>query len=1385
MMKKNKSMLRLSVLLLVLFVSFGHSAFAKENVSNSDNKTSGDEGLAIRNRAMGCTAPTSSFDISVNNVKARLMNGGDMWWDFNNAAYEIPKGGGVSSLFAGAIWIGGIDGGGQLKVAAQTYRQSGSDFFAGPLDVDGNTTAETCNEWDKHYEVLRVDIDAFEVAFEAGDVTEDFIQSTAMAGIRNWPAKNNPYNDIVGSKNMAAFVDYDGDGDYNPLNGDYPKLDLAGGRCSEKVINPDQMVYWVYNDKGNLHGETGAEAIGLEIQASAFAFATNDQINDMTFYRYRVANKSSIVLNNTYMAQWVDADLGAYDDDFVGCDTSRSLGICYNGDAVDGPTSPNYSDNPPIVGIDFFEGPKDTAGLELGMAVFLYYNNDFTNTGNPETAPHYYGYMSGTWKDGVPFTAGGNGYGGSVSSNYMFPSDPSDASSETWSECSEGNTPADRRFLESAGPFVLLPGAVNNVTIGAVWSQPKNVYPCPSYKTIQTADDKAQVLFDNCFKLLEGPIAPEVEVRSLDKEIILTIINSKETEAYRELDAQILPNLENDTTFISGDDIVVVLDSTRIIIPADTSVDSSFVYDTSFAVDSTNGVGDTFFQTYTVDTSIAYDSSFTFDTSYTVVERDSTYSNASLSFVITKDTSVAYYDFQGYVVYQLANANVSASQLDDRAMARIVASVDKPDGVASLVNYGYDEELNYNIPYVKAEQAEDNGIRHTFKITEDLFATGAKELVNATSYYYTVVPYGYNNYKQFDPNTDDGITGQKLPYIESRVFKISPSYVAIPHVISVTGVELNSAFGDGPDIIKLSGSGNGGHDLELTDESLAQTLGGDSDEITYKAGKAPINVLVYDAYKVPSDVFTLHIIDSVGTDAGAFDSSSYWYILNSSDEQVARSDSFIGFENEQVIDSLGLIVKVNQSDALGASDAGVARHEDHGLITSEVDYSDDGQRWLAGVADEDGLSFMNWIRAGEFTSPDAQGFNDVADDVDHDGEASTPTQTYFKDPNAVYESLFPGTDIEGTWAPAELVNSQFSGNYTQGSSAVQLLAPLDGTSAQLEESPSIDIVFTTDQSKWTVVPVLETQDEEELSWDGATERLDIKLKAGYATASNLSISNTNNGEAGLSFFPGYAINLETGQRLCLMIGEDSWLKGDNGDDMLWNPTSNLSTGSFATRNWKYGGKHYVYVVNRKYAADAVTEMKLAFDNRVNKLRLMQDVAWVGVPMLAEGFKFSPIDSGYVPNDIKLKIRVSQPISRTVDNGTATYRFNTGELAKSELDAAAADSVLDMVNVVPNPYYGFSEYESSQLDNTVKITNLPENCVISVFSIDGSLIRKFDRTAGKDEFNNQETSLEWDIKNYKNIPIASGVYLIHIDAGDGRERTIKWFGIMRPQDLSSF
>ena len=39
--------------------------------------------------------------------------------------------------------------------------------------------------------------------------------------------------------------------------------------------------------------------IGLEIHAQAFGFATDDEINDMTFYAYKVINKATTNLNET------------------------------------------------------------------------------------------------------------------------------------------------------------------------------------------------------------------------------------------------------------------------------------------------------------------------------------------------------------------------------------------------------------------------------------------------------------------------------------------------------------------------------------------------------------------------------------------------------------------------------------------------------------------------------------------------------------------------------------------------------------------------------------------------------------------------------------------------------------------------------------------------------------------------------------------------------------------------------------------------------------------------------------------------------------------------------------------------------------------------------
>ena len=120
--------------------------------------------------------------------------------------------------------------------------------------------------------------------------------------------------------------------------------------------------------------------------------------------------------------------------------------------------------------------------------------------------------------------------------------------------------------------------------------------------------------------------------------------------------------------------------------------------------------------------------------------------------------------------------------------------------------------------------------------------------------------------------------------------------------------------------------------------------------------------------------------------------------------------------------------------------------------------------------------------------------------------------------------------------------------------------------------------------------------------------------------------------------------------------------------------------------------------------------------------------------------------------------------------------------------------MDSIGVVPNPYLAYSEYEASSFDNTVKITNLPAQCVVTIYSLDGRFIRQYTRNEeGKPNspprnsppvaVNQIVPDLEWNLKNFAGIPIASGVYLIHVNAPGLGERVIKWFGVSRQFDPS--
>ena len=116
-----------------------------------------------------------------------------------------------------------------------------------------------------------------------------------------------------------------------------------------------------------------------------------------------------------------------------------------------------------------------------------------------------------------------------------------------------------------------------------------------------------------------------------------------------------------------------------------------------------------------------------------------------------------------------------------------------------------------------------------------------------------------------------------------------------------------------------------------------------------------------------------------------------------------------------------------------------------------------------------------------------------------------------------------------------------------------------------------------------------------------------------------------------------------------------------------------------------------------------------------------------------------------------------------------------ELVDKENREYMLKEALAMINVVPNPYYAFSEYERTRLDTKVKIVNLPEVCTVRIYTANGKLVRSFKKDS-------PQTYIDWDLTNHKAIPVAGGIYLIHVDVPNVGERVLKFFGGMCQADL---
>lgn len=387
-------------------------------------------------------------DLDLNNIKARINQDGDLFWDFNNQRFEVPQGG-PHAIFVANLWIGGLSQGNVLHLAAQTYRQSGTDIFHGPVMNSWEYGAMQDYLWNKVWKLNCSEVDSF----AAG------LFSSPPTVIGTWPGNGNP--GLGQAPTLAPFIDQNNNGVYEPLLGEYPKM--LG----------QQEVYFLYNDDHGPHTESNSTPLKVEIRGTAYEFNCSDPAFDNAlFLHYEIFNRSSETYDSTVIGFWADLDLGNGFDDYVGSDSLLNMFYVYNGDNMDESTlnQEGYGLLPPALGVKFLSEP---------LGSFMNYSNSNTIIGQPTEPNHYYKLMRSRWKDGsTPGT------------KFMYPGNPGTDSVNT--EVSESSPPGARRGVGSIEPFTFPPGSMKSLDLAIIYGRATSGNHLSSVNTLKSRADYVQ-----------------------------------------------------------------------------------------------------------------------------------------------------------------------------------------------------------------------------------------------------------------------------------------------------------------------------------------------------------------------------------------------------------------------------------------------------------------------------------------------------------------------------------------------------------------------------------------------------------------------------------------------------------------------------------------------------------------------------------------------------------------------------------------------------------------------------------------------------------------------------------------------------------------------------
>jgi len=495
--------------------------------------------------------PGDTF-FNINSWKIHMRNEGFFDWDgtSHGSAGNYPKGMGSVIFAEGILWGArvtdkyGVDADGVILTdgsgaGTPRIRVNGSMYNTGLKagkvlrDATGRIKDSGYSEDYREQQIWRVRKDWYTADLASDIAILKDADPTSLTDAQIQAGKDQYQHDWEEwpADEGAPFDDVDGDGIYTP--GTWNSTSQTWDGDIPGIPGSDQTVWTVANDLPDeftggspvsvSEGGWGSPPIGFEIQITlwGYDYPFSNPLSSMIFKRARInyvglpGGPADAKLDTVYFTQWSDPDLGTYTDDYVGSDTTLSLGYVYNGNTFDDQFYSSYGSPVPAAGYDFLEGPKvdvDGDGVldTLGMTSFVYFAAG-SSISDPSTKVYagtlqWFNLMEGflprpAYPTQEPFVDPITG----AKEKFVLAGDPT-----TGTGWIDGIIlpPGDRRLVMNTGPFTMTVGDTQDVVIGLIGGMGEDALS--SVTVMKYNDSYAQYAYDQNFQLPVPPKAPNV-----------------------------------------------------------------------------------------------------------------------------------------------------------------------------------------------------------------------------------------------------------------------------------------------------------------------------------------------------------------------------------------------------------------------------------------------------------------------------------------------------------------------------------------------------------------------------------------------------------------------------------------------------------------------------------------------------------------------------------------------------------------------------------------------------------------------------------------------------------------------------------------------------------